>query len=170
MPTITRRLAVVAVAASLVVAVAGCGSAASPTPPSVSAKFARGEATVSITGSYTATYTAPFVNGRTVGTGAFVSLQYGDVQAGSLAYQGPATPGTYATLRTGDEVTTLSLTVVLMSGDKPSDSFASTNGECSITVLELSEARGDATFTCTGLANMDGTATIDATGSFYAEP
>ena len=57
-----------------------------------------------------------------------------------------------------------------MSGDKPSDSFASLNGECSITVLEYSQARGDATFTCTGLANMDGTVTIDATGSFYAEP
>lgn len=170
MRTITRRLAVVAAAASLAVVAAGCGGGASPTPPSVSAKFARGEATVTITGGYTATYKAPFINGRTVGSGAFVSLQYGDVQAGSLTYQGPATPGTYATLRTGEDVTTLALTVVLMSGDKPSDSFASTNGECSITVLELSEARGDATFTCTGLANVDGTVTIDASGSFYAEP
>jgi hypothetical protein len=170
MPTITGRLAVVAAAAALAIAVAGCGSAASPTPASVSAKFARGQATVSITGDYTATYIAPFINGRTVGSGAFVSLQYGAVQTGSLTYQGPAAPGTYATLRTGDEVTTLALTVVLTSGDKPSDSFASMNGECSITVLEYSQARGDATFTCTGLANIDGTATIDATGSFYAEP
>lgn len=169
MPKITTRLAFV-VAATIAFAVAGCGSAASPTPPSVSAKFARGEATVAMTGGYTANYIAPFINGRTVGSGAFVSLQYGDVQAGALTYQGPATPGTYATVRTGDDVTTLALTVVLMSGDKPSDSFASTNGECSITVLEYSQARGDATFTCTGLANIDGTATIDASGSFYAEP
>jgi hypothetical protein len=170
MPTITRRLAVVATAASLALAVAGCGSSASPTPPSVSAKFARGEANVTITGGYTATYKAPFINGRTVGSGTFVSLQYGAVQTGSLTYQGPAIPGTYATLRTGEEVTTLALTVVLMSGDEPSDSFASMNGECSITILEYSQARGDATFTCTGLANLDGTVTIDASGSFYAEP
>jgi len=171
MPTITTRLATAAAATiAIAVAVAGCGSGASPTPPSVSAKFARGEATVTITGGYTATYTAPFINGRTVGTGAFVSLQYGDVQAGSLTYQGPATPGTYPTVRTGDDVTTLSMTVVLLTGDEPSDSFASVNGECSITVLEYSQARGDATFTCTGLANIDGTVTIDASGAFYAEP
>ena len=169
MPKISKRIAVV-LATSVAIVAAGCGGGASPTPPSVSAKFARGEATVTMTGGYTATYKAPFINGRTVGSGTFVSLQYGAVQTGSLTYQGPAIPGTYATLRTGEEVTTLALTVVLMSGDEPSDSFASLNGECSITILEYSQARGDATFTCTGLANLDGTVTIDASGSFYAEP
>jgi len=169
MPTITRRVATV-LAAAIAVAAAGCGSGASPTPAMVSANFKDGLATVSMTGAYTATYPAQLMRGTLVEGGAAMAVEFGNVQTGALTYQGPATPGTYATERTDTSVTTLALTVVLTSGDKPSDSFASTAGECSITIVEMASTKGNATFTCTDLANVDGTATIDASGKFSVVP
>jgi hypothetical protein len=169
MPAFPRRAAA-AVALTLAVAIAGCSSGTSPTPSMVSTTFHSGVAQVSMTGGYTLSYPAQLIQGALINGGAAMSVSYGTVQTGALTYQGPATPGTYKTLRTDTEVTTLALTVVLTSGDKPSDSFASLNGECAVTIVEMSALKGDATFTCTNLKNQDGTVTIDATGSFSITP
>jgi hypothetical protein len=167
MPAISRRLAVVAVASTVGVVVAGCSSGGgSPTPSTVSAAFAGGSAEVSMTGGYTASYQAQLIVGAFVNDGAGMSVQYGDVQTGALTYQGSATPGTYKTVRTDTALATLGLTVVLTSGDVPSYSFDSINGECEVTIVAMADHKGNATFTCSKLANQDGTVTIDATGSF----
>lgn len=168
MPTTPRRLAVAA--ATMALAAAACGSATSTPAPPVTANFESGTATVSMTGSYTTTYPALLIRGSFVGGGALMSVEFGNVQTGALTYAGPATRGTYPTLRTDTEITTLALTVVLASGDKASDSFASTNGECLITIVEMSAMKGDATFTCSDLSNIDATATIDASGQFSFVP
>jgi hypothetical protein len=167
MPAISRRLAIVAVASTLVAAVAACSSGGgSPKPSTVSAAFAGGAAQVSMTGDYTASYPATLIVGAFVNDGAGMSVEYGDVQTGALTYQGPAKPGTYKTVRTDTALATLGLTVVLTSGDVPSYSFDSINGECEVTIVEMADHKGNATFTCSNLANQDDTVTIDATGSF----
>jgi len=119
-----------------------------------------------MTGGYTASYVAQLIVGAFVNDGAAMSAQYGDVQTGALTYQGPATPGTYTTVRTDTSVATLGLTVVVTSGDVPSYSFDSVNGECQITIVEMANHKGNATFTCSNLAAHEGSLTIDATGSF----
>jgi hypothetical protein len=136
----------------------------------VSTTFANGVAEVSMTGGYTISYPAKLIQGALVNDGALMSVSYGTVQTGALTYQGPATPGTYKTVRTDTEIATLALTVVLTSGDKPSDSFASVNGECEVTIVDMSQLKGDATFTCANLKSQDGTVTIDATGTFTVLP
>jgi hypothetical protein len=166
MPPLSRRLAIAAAASIIVMAVAGCSSGTSPTPSMVSTTFRDGTAQVSMTGGYTMSYPAKLIQGALVNDGALMSVSYGTVQTGALTYQGPATPGSHKTVRTDTEIATLALTVVLTSGDKPSDSFASVNGECEVTIVEMSQQKGDATFTCTSLKNQDGTVTIDATGTF----
>jgi len=170
MPAISRRLVVVAVASTIAFVVAGCGSGTSPTPSMVSTTFQNGVASVSMTGGYTISYPAKLIQGALVNGGAGMSVEYGTVQTGALTYIGPATPGTYKTVRTDTEITTLALTVVLLSGDKPSDSFASVNGECEVTIVDMSGQKGSATFVCTNLKNQDGTVTIDATGDFTILP
>jgi len=155
---------------ALVVAglVAGCSSSSpAGTPVEQSLSFMGGAATVQMTGGYALSYPAPFLRGNLFGAGgAFMSVEYGIAQTGSLTYQGPATVGTFPTTRTATDVVTLGLTVVLPSGPKASDSFASTNGECTITITKADPEGGAATFTCTNLANIDGSVKVDATGTF----
>lgn len=153
--------------------VAGCGSSTpTGTPVTVSAAFADGTAKVSMTGGYTQSYPAMLMRGNRYGAdGGWMSAEYGNVQTGALTYQGPAVLGSVPTGRTETQAITLALTVVLTSGSKPSDTFASTNGECTITVTEFRPTGGAATFTCTNLANTDGSVKVDATGSFdYTVP
>ncbi len=132
----------------------------------VSAKFRDGTANVKLTGGYDLSYVARFLTGATASGGTAMSIQYGNVQTGALTYQGPATVGSYPTTRTATAITTLGLTAVLPSGPKPSDSFSSVNGECTVTITKSDATGGQATFTCTGLKNQDGSVTVDATGSW----
>ncbi len=162
------RLATLGAFALAVGLVAGCSSSSpAGTPVEQSLSFMGGDATVQMTGGYTLSYPARFLRGNLFGAGgAFMSVQYGNVQTGALTYQGPATVGAYPTTRTATTVVTLALTVVLPSGPKASDSFASTNGECTVTITKAEPGGGAATFTCTNLANIDGSVKVDATGTF----
>jgi hypothetical protein len=47
--------------------------------------------------------------------------------------------------------------------------FASTQGECTVTVAELDEGSASGTFTCTGLKDSTGVQTIDVKGSFSGQ-
>ncbi|MEI8333146.1 MAG: hypothetical protein WCH74_04750 [Chloroflexota bacterium] len=169
----TRSATVVALALVAAILMAGCGSSTpTGTPLDVSATFSGGAATVHMTGGYSLSYPASLQRGNRYGAGGdWMSVEYGNVQTGAVTYQGPATVGTYPTARTSTTAVTLALTVVLPSGSKPSDSFASTNGECAITVTKDLPGSGEATFTCTNLANTDGSVKIDATGTWdYTVP
>ena len=166
----TTVVALALVAAMLMV---GCGSLTpTGTPLAVSATFKDGKATVTMTGGYSLSYPATLQRGNRYGAGGeWMSVEYGNVQTGALTYQGPATVGSYPTTRTSSTAVTLALTVVLPSGSKPSDSFASVNGECTVTVTKDQPGGGEATFTCTNLANTDGSVKIDATGTWdYTVP
>jgi hypothetical protein len=171
MSAVARRLVVLPIAAALLVA--GCGSSTpTGTPLAVSASFTGGTAKVAMTGGYTQSYPAILMRGNRYGAdGGWMSAEYGNVQTGAVTYQGPDVVGSVATGRTDTQVITLALTVVLTSGSKPSDTFASTNGECTITVTKFQPGGGEATFACTNLPNTDGSVKIDATGSFdYTMP
>jgi hypothetical protein len=168
---VARRLVALPVAAAILVA--GCGSSTpTGTPVVVSAAFTGGTAKVTMTGGYTQSYPAMLQRGNRYGAdGGWMSAEYGNVQTGALTYQGPSVLGSVATGRTETQVITLAFTVVLTSGSKPSDSFASTAGECTITVTDFKPGGGAATFTCSNLPNTDGSVKIDATGSFdYTMP
>jgi hypothetical protein len=168
---IARRLVILPIVAAILAA--GCGSSTpTGTPVTVSAAFTGGTAKVTMTGGYTQSYPATLQRGNRYGAdGGWMSAEYGNVQTGAVTYQGPSVLGSVATGRTETQVITLALTIVLTSGSKPSDSFASTAGECTITVTKFLPGGGEATFACTNLANMDGSVKIDATGSFdYTMP
>ena len=160
-----RLLAAGLIAAAALAACSSTSSSPSATAD-VSAKFQGGTANVKLTGGYDLSYIARFITGATANGGSVMSVEYGNVQTGALTYQGPAAPGSYPTTRTQTSITTLGLTVVLPSGPKPSDSFASVNGECTVTITKSTVAGGAATFTCTGLKNQDGSVTVDASGSW----
>ena len=168
-----RSATVVGLTLVAAILMAGCGSSTpTGTPLEVSATFSGGAATVRMTGGYSLSYPASLQRGNRYGAGGtWMSVEYGNVQTGALTYQGPATVGSYPTTRTSSTAVTLALTVVLPSGSKPSDSFASVNGECTVTVTKDQPGGGEATFTCTNLANTDGSVKIDATGTWdYTVP
>lgn len=167
-----RSIARVAGALALTLVVAACSSGSSATPaPSVSAVFASGTANVQVAGPVLS-FTAPLQIGRLMDGGAMVSVQYINVQGGTLTYTGPGKPGTYKTERTDTAITTLALVVGVQGagGDVPYVPFNSIAGECSITIEKLDATGGNASFTCTQLPSQDGTVKIDATGTFDARP
>jgi hypothetical protein len=168
-----RPVARIAGLVALSLALAACssgGSSATPVP-SVSAVFASGTANVQVAGPVLS-YTAPLQIGRLVDNGAMLSVQYINVQGGTLTYTGPGKPGTYATQRTDTAITSLALVVGVQGagGDVPYVPFNSIAGECSITIEKVDKTGGNATFTCTQLPSQDGTIKIDATGTFDAQP
>jgi hypothetical protein len=167
-----RPIARFAGAIVLTLVVAACSSGGSATPaPSVSAAFAAGDANVQVAGP-ALSYTAPLQIGRLIDGGTALSVQYINVQGGTLTYMGPGKPGTYTTQRTDTAITSLALVVGVQGagGDVPYVAFNSIAGECAITIEKIDETGGNATFTCTQLPSEDGKIKIDATGTFDARP
>jgi hypothetical protein len=168
-----RPVARIAGLVALSLALAACssgGSSATPVP-SVSAVFAAGTANVQVAGPVLS-FTAPLQVGRLIDNGAALSVQYINVQGGTLTYMGPGKPGTYTTQRTDTAITSLAIVVGVQGagGDVPYVPFNSIAGECSITIEKVDKTGGNATFTCTQLPSQDGTIKIDATGTFDAQP
>jgi hypothetical protein len=168
-----RPVARIAGLVALSLALAACssgGSSATPVP-SVSAVFAAGTANVQVAGPVLS-FTAPLQVGRLIDNGAALSVQYINVQGGTLTYMGPGKPGTYTTQRTDTAITSLAIVVGVQGagGDVPYVPFNSIAGECSITIEKVDKTGGNATFTCTQLPSQDGTLKIDATGTFDARP
>jgi hypothetical protein len=170
----SRTIVRVAGVAALVAALSACSSGATPSSVSASAVFAGGTAQVEITAPAPSRYTAQLMTGRlyTEGTSTALSVQYGNVQQGSVTYTGPAAPGTYKTERTDTGMTSLALVVGIQGagGDVPYQTFSSINGECSVTIVKVDRTGGNGTFTCTNLPSADGSMKIDATGTFDAQP
>ncbi len=166
-----RPSARIAALLALGLTLAACSSSSATPAPSISAAFAAGTANVQVAGPVLS-FTAPLQIGRLMNGGEMVSVQYINVQGGTLTYTGPGKPGTYTTQRTDTAITTLALVVGVQGagGDVPYVPFNSVNGECSVTIEKLDATGGNASFTCSKLPSQDGKITIDATGTFDARP
>jgi hypothetical protein len=165
MPDRSKRVSrILAAVAVIGIVVGGCSSSSS-TPVPEALVYASGTTTAQVTGAYSMALAAPLVHGTTrADVGA--SLQFSSVQFGSVLYQGPGTPGTYTTERTDTSLTQLSIQLVLSNSKAQSEAFASTSGECSITITQLDRRGGSGTYTCTNMPSTTTTATINAQGSF----
>jgi hypothetical protein len=129
------------------------GPTAAPTitPPS-------GDASMTISGVATGTFTLGGLAGGQQVSGGAVVLGWGDAQQTTLSIAGPLDRGT----RTTDEHLVLTITA-LVAGQPVT--FTSAAGECTIGMAEVG-TKVQGSFTCRRLKGPDGKATIEASGNY----